>query len=129
MKHNLKLVGNAVPRHDAIAKARGEQLYSDDWAMPNMLYGKVLRSKYPAAILKGIDISKAKALPAVDKDKKTVTVYSGSQKLLVTFIVPDQYLSLPASAWDAGDIVRIYFKDDGKALRVMNVSKTNIFKK
>jgi len=33
--------------------------------MPNMLYGKVLRSKYPAAILRGIDTSKAKALPGV----------------------------------------------------------------
>ena len=62
---NFRLVGNRVPRHDAIAKARGEQLYSDDWAMPGMLYGKVLRSKYPSAILKGIDTSKAKALPGV----------------------------------------------------------------
>lgn len=72
---------------------------------------------------------KAKNLPAVDKDKKTVTIYSGSQKMLVTFVVPDQYLTLPASAWDSGDIVRIYFKEDGHALRVMNVSTTNIFKK
>ncbi|HNY94237.1 MAG TPA: molybdopterin-dependent oxidoreductase, partial [Flexilinea sp.] len=65
MKHNLKLVGTAVPRHDARAKAKGEQLFSDDWTMPNMLYGKVLRSKYPAAILRGIDTSKAEALPGV----------------------------------------------------------------
>ena len=65
MKHNLKLVGTAVPRHDARAKAKGEQLFSEDWTMPNMLYGKVLRSKYPAAILRGIDTSKAKALPGV----------------------------------------------------------------
>ena len=72
---------------------------------------------------------KAKAFPALDKDKKTVTIYSGAQKMLVTFIPPDQYMSLPASAWNAGDIVRIYFKEDGKALRVMNVTTTNIFKK
>ncbi|MEG1525000.1 MAG: xanthine dehydrogenase family protein molybdopterin-binding subunit [Clostridia bacterium] len=65
MKRNFTLVGNAVPRHDAWAKAKGEQLYSDDWTMPKMLYGKVLRSKYAAAILKGIDTSKAKALPGV----------------------------------------------------------------
>ncbi|MDR1766310.1 MAG: xanthine dehydrogenase family protein molybdopterin-binding subunit [Lachnospiraceae bacterium] len=65
MKKNLKLIGNPVPRHDALAKAKGEQLYSDDWVMPNMLYGKVLRSKYPAAILRGIDTSKAEALPGV----------------------------------------------------------------
>ncbi len=72
---------------------------------------------------------KAKEFPALDKDKKTVTVYSGRQKLLVTFIVPEQYESLPAVAWDSGDEVRVYYKDDGKALRLMNVSKTNIFKK
>ncbi|MDD4571925.1 MAG: hypothetical protein PHN47_05535, partial [Clostridia bacterium] len=60
---NLKLVGNRVPRHDAWAKVKGEQAYSDDFAMPGMIYGKVLRSKYPAAILKSIDTSKALALP------------------------------------------------------------------
>lgn len=65
MKKNLKLIGNAVPRHDAVAKARGEQLFSDDWTMPNMLYGKVLRSEYASAIIHGIDTSKAKALPGV----------------------------------------------------------------
>lgn len=65
MKNSYQLIGTKVPRHDAWAKAKGEQLYSDDWMMPNMLYGKVLRSKYPSAILKGIDTSKAKALPGI----------------------------------------------------------------
>ena len=72
---------------------------------------------------------KAKQFPALDKDKKTVSIYSGRQKLLVTFLVPEQYESLPASAWDSGDEVRVYYKEDGKALRLMNVTKTNIFKK
>lgn len=72
---------------------------------------------------------KAKPFPTVDKDKKIITIYSGRQKLLVSFIPPEEYLSLPASAWDAGDEVRIYYKEDGKALRLMNVTKTNIFKK
>jgi len=62
---NLKLVGRPVPRHDAWAKVKGEQLYSDDFTMPGMIYGKVLRSKYPAAILKSIDTSAAEALPGV----------------------------------------------------------------
>ena len=63
--NNFKLIGNPVPRHDAWAKAKGEQLYSDDWSMPEMLHAKVRRSDHPAAILKSIDISKAKALPGV----------------------------------------------------------------
>jgi len=73
--------------------------------------------------------NKAKPFPAVDKDKKIVTIYSGRQKLLVSFIPPDEYADLPAAAWDSGDEVRVYYKDDGKALRLMNVTKTNIFKK
>jgi hypothetical protein len=72
---------------------------------------------------------KAKPFPAVDKDKKIITIYSGRQKLLVSFMVPEAYMDLPTSAWDAGDEVRIYYKEDGKALRLMNVSRTDIFKK
>lgn len=72
---------------------------------------------------------KAKTFPVVDKAKKTVTIYSSRQKMLVTFSVPDEYMALPDSAWDAGDEVRVYYKEDGKALRFMNISKTDIFKK
>ncbi|MDR1619748.1 MAG: xanthine dehydrogenase family protein molybdopterin-binding subunit [Clostridiales bacterium] len=64
-KTSYSLVGTAVPRHDAWAKVKGDQAYSDDWAMPGMLYGKVLRSKHAAAILRGVDTSKAEALPGV----------------------------------------------------------------
>ena len=63
--NNFKLVGTPAPRHDAWAKAKGDQLYSDDFSMPGMLYGKVLRSPHAAAILKSIDTSKAEALAGV----------------------------------------------------------------
>jgi hypothetical protein len=72
---------------------------------------------------------KAKKFPAVNKEKKTITIYSGRQKMLVTFSLPDEYFSLPDSTWDAGDEVRIYFKEPGKARRFMNISKTDIYKK
>jgi len=72
---------------------------------------------------------KAKKNPAVDKDKKTITIYSSRQKILTTFSLPEKYFSLPESTWDAGDEVRVYYKEDGKALRFMNVSKTDIYKK
>ncbi len=70
-----------------------------------------------------------KKFPQVDKAKKAITIYSGRQKLLVTFSVPDEYLELPDNTWDAGDEVRIYYKEPGKALRFQNISKTDIFKK
>ena len=72
---------------------------------------------------------KAKKFPAVNKEKKTITIYSGRQKILVTFSLPDEYFSLPDNTWDAGDEVRIYYKQAGKAQRFMNVSKTDIYKK
>ncbi|MGE5256973.1 MAG: DUF4881 domain-containing protein [Hyphomicrobiales bacterium] len=70
-----------------------------------------------------------KKFPAVDKAKQTVSIYSGRQKVLITFSVPEEYMAWPESMWDAGDEVRIYYKEEGKALRFMNVSKTDIFKK
>jgi hypothetical protein len=70
-----------------------------------------------------------KKFPVVDKEKKAITVYSGRQKLLVTFSVPDEYLALPANTWEAGDEVRIYYKEPGKAARFMNITTTDIFKK
>jgi hypothetical protein len=72
---------------------------------------------------------KAKKLPAIDKEKKTITIYSGRQKILTTFSLPEEYFSLPESTWDAGEEVRIYYKEEGKALRLMNISKTDIYKK
>ena len=71
----------------------------------------------------------AKKFPVVDREKKAVTLYSGRQKLFVVFTMPDEYFAMPDSAWDAGDEVRIYYKQEGKAIRYMNISKTDIFRK
>jgi Domain of unknown function (DUF4881) len=70
-----------------------------------------------------------KKLPVVDKEKKTVTIYSPRQKLFTVVAIPEELLNKPPETWDAGDEVRIYYKEPGKALRFMNISKTDIFKK
>jgi hypothetical protein len=75
------------------------------------------------------EADKAKKFPVVDKEKKTVTIYSGRQKTLSVIQLPEEYFSMPDSTWDAGDEARVYYKEEGKALRFMNISKTNIFKK
>jgi hypothetical protein len=70
-----------------------------------------------------------KKFPMVDKTKKAITIYSGRQKLLTTFTVPEEYFAMPDNTWDAGDEVRVYYKEPGNALRFMNISKTDIYKK
>jgi len=70
-----------------------------------------------------------KKFPVVDRNKKTITIYSKRQKILVAMTLPDEYFKLPDYTWDAGDEVRIYYKQEGKALRFMNISQTDIYKK
>ena len=72
-------------------------------------------------------VAKAK-LPRVDRQKKTVTIYSRRFMILLTFAVPDEYLALPDITWKAGDEIRYYYKEPGQALRMMNVSKTDLSK-
>jgi len=58
-------VGKSVPRSDGRDKVRGEPIYFGDLKLPRMLYGRVLRSRYPHALILGIDTSRAKALAGV----------------------------------------------------------------
>lgn len=54
-------IGSKIPRVDAIDKILGTAIYVDDMKMPSMVYGGALRAKYPRALVKSINISKAVA--------------------------------------------------------------------
>jgi hypothetical protein len=70
---------------------------------------------------------KARPFPVVDADKKTVTIYSNRQQLYTVIqLSPEDFAKYGEKDWGAGDEVRIYYKESGKALRFMNVSKTDI---
>jgi CO/xanthine dehydrogenase Mo-binding subunit len=58
-------VGKSIIRVDALQKASGRALYTDDLKLPGMLYGKTLRSPYPHAAIKEIDVSAAYEVPGV----------------------------------------------------------------
>jgi len=58
-------VGKRIVKTDALKKTTGEALFANDMHFENMLFGKVLRSKVPHAILKSIDTTDAKNLPGV----------------------------------------------------------------
>ncbi|MCH8107149.1 MAG: xanthine dehydrogenase family protein molybdopterin-binding subunit [Chloroflexi bacterium] len=60
-----KVLGTRPIRHDGYEKVTGAAKYGADIQMPGMLYGKVLRSPYAHARIRGIDTSKAEALPGV----------------------------------------------------------------
>jgi len=59
-------VGKSVPRIDAFEKVTGAAVYVDDMHFgAGLLYGKIVRSIVPHAIVKRLDISKALAYPGV----------------------------------------------------------------
>lgn len=72
---------------------------------------------------------KGKTFPVMDKEKCTITEFSARQKILCTFQVSPEQMTMPAATWEAGNEMRVYFKQPGVALRVMNISKTNIYRK
>ena len=59
-------VNKSIKRVDAYEKVTGKAKFAADLFFPNMLYGKVLRSKYPHARIVKIDIEKALAYPGVE---------------------------------------------------------------
>jgi 4-hydroxybenzoyl-CoA reductase alpha subunit len=61
----FNIVGKAVPRNDADAKARGSAIYTDDMKLPGMLHGRILRSPLAHARILHIDTGKAASLPGV----------------------------------------------------------------
>lgn len=60
-----KYIGKRVPRIDGPEKTTGELKYMTDLQFPNMVWGKVLRAKYPHAKIRSIDTSQAEALAGV----------------------------------------------------------------
>ncbi len=72
-----------------------------------------------------------KTFPVVDKEQQTVTVYSNRLSALITFKVPAGDIDLPPYVWAAGNEMRIAFRnsDKNQAIRIMNVTRTNIFSK
>lgn len=60
-----RVIGTRQDRYDATDKVTGRAQYGADIRLPNMLYGKVLRSPHAHAIIRSIDTSAAEALAGV----------------------------------------------------------------
>ncbi len=60
-----KWIGQRTIRPDGADKVTGRAQYSADFAMPGMIYARMLRSPHAHARIRGIDTSKAEALPGV----------------------------------------------------------------
>jgi len=62
----MKVVNQLHPSVDGKGIMMGRIAYTDDYALPNSLIVKVLRSPHPHAKIKMIDVSQAQALPGIE---------------------------------------------------------------
>jgi CO/xanthine dehydrogenase Mo-binding subunit len=65
MAKEYRHIGKATQRIDALEILTGKAKYVDDLKIPQMIYGKVLRSPFPHAHIRSIDTGKAEELPGV----------------------------------------------------------------
>src|SRR5437868_618767 len=60
-----RVIGTRPVRPDGVDKVTGRAVYGADVVLPRMAHGKILRSPHAHARIRGIDTSKAEALPGV----------------------------------------------------------------
>ncbi len=61
----LSVAGQSIPRSDDRLKVTGKLKYGADLPSHDFLCGKILRSPYPHALIKSVNVEKAKQLPGV----------------------------------------------------------------
>jgi CO/xanthine dehydrogenase Mo-binding subunit len=63
--HAHRVAGQRLPRLDGVGKVTGKHVYAADFTLPGMLFGKVLRSRRPHALIRKLDVSRAAVIPGV----------------------------------------------------------------
>ena len=64
-KSELNVIGKAIRKIDARSKVSGLTKFADDLTLPRMLHMKLLRSTVAHALIKSIDVHKARAMSGV----------------------------------------------------------------
>ncbi len=62
---SFDVIGTSARRRDVVEKVTGSARYAGDLRFPGMLFAKTLRSNVAHAIIRSIDVSRARALPGV----------------------------------------------------------------
>ncbi|HUU81553.1 MAG TPA: xanthine dehydrogenase family protein molybdopterin-binding subunit [Acidobacteriota bacterium] len=106
------VAGQSLVRTDALLKVKGSLMYGADYPQEGFLHGKILRSPHPHALIKSINIEKAKMLPGV---MAVLTAKDVPGRNGFGAIIPDQPVI-------CGDKVR--YVGDGVALVAADNEKT-----
>ncbi|EPY2272511.1 selenium-dependent xanthine dehydrogenase [Clostridium sporogenes] len=116
-------IGENIPRIDAKDKILGTGKYVDDVKVEGMVYGSALRSKYPRALVKSIDISEALKHPEVEA---IITAKDISGNRYIGHIIKDwpAMIDVGEETRYVGDSVALVAAKNKKALKeILNLIK------
>ncbi|MDP2645108.1 MAG: molybdopterin-dependent oxidoreductase [Desulfobacterales bacterium] len=122
-KMKYSVVGHPLPRVDAVVKATGQAKFTEDLALPRMLYGKILRSPHHHARIVNIDTSRAQKLPGVE------AVLTGKDTAGVRFgmsdgLPPDWYpLSIGKVHYQGDEVAAVAAVDEAAAEEALDLIK------
>lgn len=103
----FSILGSRVPRLDGPAKVSGQARYSTDVRLPGMLYGKILRSPYPAATVVSINLEAARKMPGV---KAAIPIAKAGDALrFAGQEVAALAAETPGQALDALSVIRVEY--------------------
>ena len=112
MTHELTVVGQPIPRADAVDKVTGAARYVHDWTEPGMLHAAMVVSPHAAARIVHIDAERARRRPGVravltgeDLDVR-LGLYMQDKRILARDVVRYQGEAVAAVAADTLDIAR-----------------------
>ncbi|WP_010237976.1 selenium-dependent xanthine dehydrogenase [Clostridium arbusti] len=109
-------VGDRFQRVDAIRKTLGTAKYVDDIKIHGMIYGSALRTKYPRALIKSIDVSRA-------------LNYQGVEAVLTADDIPgERYLGHIVKDWPALIAVGEETRYIGDAIALVAATSKKILK-
>jgi xanthine dehydrogenase molybdenum-binding subunit len=63
--NDFKVLGKKTIRKDGIAKVTGQEIFASDMTLPNMMYGRILKSPHAHARVKSMDVSRAEGMGAI----------------------------------------------------------------
>ena len=89
----FRMVGRSFPHRDFEQKVQGAMAYADDWRLPGMLYGKVVRAQVPCARIASIEASAAEEVPGV-------------RAILTAADVPRNGITEDASGLEIGTVIQ-----------------------
>src|ERR1700728_2937291 len=90
---NLGAIGQPLRRKEDQRLLTGKGRFSDDFSLPGQAYAAIVRSPHPHALIVGIDIGRAAAMPGV------LGVFTG-QDCLADGLGPIPHSPVPSTRYD-----------------------------